>query len=326
MTTTHLFNIDLPPEVTFQSGEASGSNVTCLDCGLDWETAEDEDSTVWSYAVDNEGIGVWVKATCNGCGRVEIFTTPGGKASGYARELRDLDRKHREMHGEWRRDQVLEERMSPRAWHRPRETTFEVYDIRKKWRKFRRHLTHRWVIQTENRAMKALRADYDSTEHIPREAGRCLDVPWPLSRTGAMAYQCFGHCHAIAPVMCALARRAEPTLYWAIVGHTEHTVVIGGRRAVPRGSSPKSSWSNEPAKVFGDCNHIPIGAQHLYVLDINMVGHPSDEIIPNFMDTIWNQPGRWATADLDDYIRSHLVADGAYPFRHSAPMSVSHRG
>jgi ribosomal protein S27E len=104
MSTTHLFNIDLPPEVMFQSGKASGSNVTCLDCGLDWEAAWDDDSEVWAYEVDNEGIGVWVKATCNGCGRVEIFTTPGGKASGYVRELRDLDRKHREMHGLWLRE------------------------------------------------------------------------------------------------------------------------------------------------------------------------------------------------------------------------------
>ena len=114
MKPVHLFNIDIPPEVTFQSGKASGSNVTCLGCGLDWETAEDEDrpaaeclllgvDSVWSYAVDNEGISVWVKATCNGCGRVEIFTTPGGKASGYARDFDDLDRKHREEHGEWKR-------------------------------------------------------------------------------------------------------------------------------------------------------------------------------------------------------------------------------
>ena len=63
------------------------------------------DVTIWSYEADNEGIGIWVKATCKGCGRVEIFTTSGGKASGYARELRDLDRKHRDEHGLWLREQ-----------------------------------------------------------------------------------------------------------------------------------------------------------------------------------------------------------------------------
>ena len=105
MSTTYLFTIELPPEVVFKPIEATGSHVTCLDCGRDWEAAMDEDSSIWSYEADNEGISIWVKATCKGCGRVEIFTTSGGKASGYARELRDLDRKHRDEHGLWLRDQ-----------------------------------------------------------------------------------------------------------------------------------------------------------------------------------------------------------------------------
>jgi len=132
ISVTHLCDTDVPQGVTFESGKSSGSNVACPDCGLDQESAEDEDREVWAYEVDNEGFDIWTRATCNDCERVEIFRCTGGKRDkqprnvalcvsgkhrdkifrcwdgqrwrhtrrpGFARH--ELDRKHKESHSEW---------------------------------------------------------------------------------------------------------------------------------------------------------------------------------------------------------------------------------
>ena len=87
----------IPADVEFTSVDVGGVKVTCPECGLSCEAVWDEHGVhayVWSYASDRRGHWVWVQATCNGCGRVEVFRTTGGDASGYPREPRDYDRKH----------------------------------------------------------------------------------------------------------------------------------------------------------------------------------------------------------------------------------------
>ena len=170
----------------------------------------------------------------------------------------------------------------------------KVYPIRANWRKFRRHLAHPTVRAVENAAMRCLHFEYEAGRHIPREAGRCLDVPAPRSRTGATAYQCFGHCHAIAPVMLALARLAEPEENWVIVTADSHTVVI-----------------STPGDV-GRC-----GADlHGYLLDINLMGDPDAEAIDHFREKVW-EADNWWYEDAGEYIREHLQEGG---FRSRFPM------
>lgn len=96
---------DIPEDVVFVSADAGGTNVTCPECGLHQEAVWDEHGMhahVWSYASDRRGHWVWVQATCNGCGRIEVFRESGGDASGYARDPRDYDRKHDTNHRLWK--------------------------------------------------------------------------------------------------------------------------------------------------------------------------------------------------------------------------------
>lgn len=94
----------IPDDVVYAPVKAGGTNVRCLDCGLDQESVWDEHGVhahVWSYASDRRGHWIWVQATCNRCGRVEVFRDTGGDASGYARDPRDYDRKHETNHRLW---------------------------------------------------------------------------------------------------------------------------------------------------------------------------------------------------------------------------------
>ncbi len=138
----------------------------------------------------------------------------------------------------------------------------EVYPIRDNWRKFRPHLSNPGVRLIENAAMRSIHHEYDAGRHIPREAGSSLDVAWPRSRTGATAYQCFGYCHVIAPVMLALAKLAEPKLDWYIIGAREHTAVVSLVRYWPW------EWS-----CLG------------YLLDINLLG--DSNAVEHFEGKVW---------------------------------------
>ena len=101
--TVCLYNMENPTGLTFKFVLFQGFYVTCIGCGLDYETSQDNGIGTWEYEVDDNGIDLWVRATCRGCRRVEIFVTTGGKKSGYIRDLNDLDRKHREEHTNWLR-------------------------------------------------------------------------------------------------------------------------------------------------------------------------------------------------------------------------------
>ena len=93
-----------PTDLIFTPVKSGGVNVTCLDCGLDQEKVWDEGGIgafVWEYESDGRGVALWVRATCKGCGRVELFEDSGGDASGYARDPRDYDRKHDTNHRLW---------------------------------------------------------------------------------------------------------------------------------------------------------------------------------------------------------------------------------
>jgi len=94
-----LSRLEVPNEVDFNLAPvALGSSVACNDCGFTMMEAWDEDTEVWTHRVDMEGIGIWVHSTCNRCGRVEVWTTSGGKQAPYTRELKDVDRKHSDPH------------------------------------------------------------------------------------------------------------------------------------------------------------------------------------------------------------------------------------
>ena len=97
-------NHPIPDDVIYTPVKAGGTNVPCLDCGLHEHAVWDEHGVhahVWSYASDRRGHWIWVQATCNRCGRVEVFRDTGGDASGYARDPRDYDRKHDTNHRLW---------------------------------------------------------------------------------------------------------------------------------------------------------------------------------------------------------------------------------
>ncbi len=169
----------------------------------------------------------------------------------------------------------------------------EVYPIRERWRKFRRHLAHPDVRAVENAAMRSMHPEYEAGRHIPREAGRCLDVPAPRSRTGATAYQCFGFCHTIAPVMLALAKLAEPDERWLIVSAIKHTAVVS-----------------------------EIGqGEYRYLLDINMVGYPDDHTLEHFREKVLGAAYYTAWWSPEAYIESY----GAH-FRSQYPMRPEANG
>jgi hypothetical protein len=101
-----LFEMEMEEGVVFpEEPNASGERPECPECGRDWEDGWGEGG-VWDYHVHNEGVAVWVRAVCRGCGAVHIFTATGGKSGGGSvRELRDLSRKHSEEFTAWKRRQ-----------------------------------------------------------------------------------------------------------------------------------------------------------------------------------------------------------------------------
>lgn len=104
----NLSQHEIPEDAEFLPVKHGGTNLTCPDCGLSEEAVWDEHGIhafVWSYASDRRGFWLWVKATCNGCGRVEVFRETGGDGSGYSRETRDYDRKHHTNHLNWKSQQ-----------------------------------------------------------------------------------------------------------------------------------------------------------------------------------------------------------------------------
>ena len=92
--TVNLEVMDPSESVEWTPIAEGGSMVDCSGCGLDW--LEARRGKVRAYAVDARGFGIWVRATCNSCGRVEIFECSGGDKAPLRREFRDLDRKHRD--------------------------------------------------------------------------------------------------------------------------------------------------------------------------------------------------------------------------------------
>ena len=101
-----------------------------------------------------------------------------------------------------------------------------VYPLAENWRKFKKYLDDPEIVGVHARCMKALRPEYEPATHVPRDAGWCLDLPRPRTRACLQAYQCFGNCHAIAPLMLALARKAEPRETWWLASAPEHTAVF----------------------------------------------------------------------------------------------------
>lgn len=99
----YLNNMENLTGLTFRFVLFQGFHVTCLGCGLDYETSQDNGVGTWEYEVDDSGVSLWVRATCRGCERVEIFVMSGGKMSGYIRDFNDIDRKHKEEHADWLR-------------------------------------------------------------------------------------------------------------------------------------------------------------------------------------------------------------------------------
>ena len=176
-------------------------------------------------------------------------------------------------------------------------STFHVYDLHRNWRKFRPHLANPRVQLIEQLAMSAICPEYTVGVHIPREVGGCLDVPWPRSRKGATAYQCFGHCHAIAPVMLELARLAEPGIEWEILGHRAHTVVVGFRSQ----------------------------SETMILLDVNLAGDTDTATVAYYRSKIQGpinaDPGSgFSSVDADSFVEEHLRAGSAFQFRSEWPM------
>lgn len=100
-----------------------------------------------------------------------------------------------------------------------------VYPLRARWtRLFKPRLPE--VQETLRQAMRAIRTDFDPTIHIPREAGRTIDCPWPRTRTCVRAYHCYGYCHVIAAVVLDLARRVMPDHDWWLCHGEGHSIVI----------------------------------------------------------------------------------------------------
>ena len=108
-----LFEMEMEEGVVFpEEPTTSGDRPDCPECGRDWMDGSDErhDGTegggVWDYHVHNEGVAIWVRAVCRGCGTVHIFTATGGKGGGGSvRDLKDLSRKHSEEFTRWKRSQ-----------------------------------------------------------------------------------------------------------------------------------------------------------------------------------------------------------------------------
>ena len=102
----NLSRSTLPSDVEWETDLSGGTNVECVDCGYNeqecWENGGVTDY-VWDYSADRRGFGIWVHAECKACGRVEVFEDSGGNDSGYARDPRDYDRRHRDAHAEWKR-------------------------------------------------------------------------------------------------------------------------------------------------------------------------------------------------------------------------------
>lgn len=163
-----------------------------------------------------------------------------------------------------------------------------TYPLPERWRKFRPHLESPIVREIENLAMGTLHPEYVAGRHIPRESGNCLDLPWPRSRTGYRAYQCFGHCHSIAPVMLTLARLADPSKEWSLVASHRHTTVV--------------------SLIDGEIRS---------VLDINSAGK---EAISQLVSEVLAYDDHWYESDVLKYIDYRLVRNGSFPFRYSYPM------
>ena len=103
----------------------------------------------------------------------------------------------------------------------------QVYPLPKRWGKIRPFLNHPDVLEFENAAFQCIHPEYEAGYHIPREGGWTLDLPFPRTRTSLRAYQSFGRCHQIAPVMLRLMQLAEPKGEWWIEKSELHTVVMG---------------------------------------------------------------------------------------------------
>ena len=92
-----LLSESWPEELTLSLEASEDSWSECPDCGRCDTAAWDEDSEVWRYDINNEGSGIWVRATCLGCGHIELFETTGGTGgTGSVRSLNDIGRKHRD--------------------------------------------------------------------------------------------------------------------------------------------------------------------------------------------------------------------------------------
>jgi len=172
------------------------------------------------------------------------------------------------------------------------------YDLDKKWRKFKPYLDHPEVRRIENLTMQLMHPEYVAGRHVPREAGKCIDVPWPRSRTGAKAYQCFGYCHCIAPVILALARLADPKYEWCLLNAVNHTVVLG-------------VIDMEGTPPYDDSNWV--------IIDINSYDESPESIIEQFTNEIMGDPTYRIEDDLDNYIFTRLGPHfkSQYPMRPS---------
>ena len=174
----------------------------------------------------------------------------------------------------------------------------KVYPIKNKWRKFKPFLSHPSVKKVENTVLQFIHPEYRSGRHIPREAGWTIDAAWPRSRTGATAYQCFGHCHSIAPIMLQLVRLAEPKRTWCIYSALEHTVVI----------------EREDYHHSTNYFHVP-----KRILDINLANDDDEAIVSHFEDKIASQDFL-IYHTIDCFIKENLIRDGKGIFRAKFPM------
>lgn len=101
----------------------------------------------------------------------------------------------------------------------------KIVPLKRDWsRKFKPHLPA--VKSFEQKIIRTIRYDYSAKKHIPREAGLPMPLRAPRTRTCARAYQMFGYCHLIAPVMMKLAELAMPRKEWFVLAGRAHSTVI----------------------------------------------------------------------------------------------------
>ncbi len=181
-----------------------------------------------------------------------------------------------------------------------------VYPLKKRWHKIRPFLVHPEAQAVENRVMKLLHPEYEAGTHIPREAGRCFVSGWPRSRRGATAFQCFGHCHSISPLMHTLLSHAEPQKQWFIFTAPAHTTVV--ELAGFPAFTPLADLTFERIRDLVSRTTADVRELIVQVCDVNSCHGPDESILEQFEDEILtSSEGYEIYSNVDEYIQEHLV-------------------